>query len=196
MTPASFAAITNVVTLVVLLVGAVAALVQLRHLRAANVLASMLAVENRFAEPDLQRALLYVQRELAAKLADPRYCAELTGRGYIDAQTHAEMTACNWFNELATMVEGDFLDADVFFESYGRLVEYYWRLLGPAIALLRRERGPDVYAGFGRLARRAAEWHARYGSAGIFPARLARTPPDDPWAAIDLHAGSASALGP
>ena len=196
MTLAAFTAITNVVTLIMLLVGAVAALIQLRHLRAANVLASMLAVEARFAEPELQRALLSVQDELGVKLADPRYRAELTGRGYIDTQAHPEMTVCNWFNELATMVEGEFLDEDVFFDSYGRLVEYYWRLAGPAIVLLRRERGSDVYAGFGRLARRAADWRRKHGNAGIYPARAVRTPPADPWAGSDRDAGPAAAPAP
>lgn len=189
MTLASISALANIMTLVILSIGAIAALVQLRHLRNANVLASMLAVEARFAQPELQRALLYVQNELPHKLDDQTYRAVLTARGYIDPDTHPEMAACNWFNEMGTMIEGDFLDEEVFLDSYGRLVEYYWHLLGPAISLLRIERGSEQYAAFGRLAYRAARRRERGGGGG-YPRGVPRLPLTDPWAEIDRPGGS------
>lgn len=183
MTLELISALSSLATLAVLLSGAVAAIVQFRHVRTANELAAVLAVERTFADPDLQSALLYVQNELPARLQQAGYRSALAVSGYIDPRAHPEMAVCNWFNEIGTMVAGGFLNEDVFFGSFGRLVEYYWRLLNPALALLRRER-PDQYANFEFLAARAERWHARHGE-GYYPAGYARLPVADPWAGID-----------
>jgi hypothetical protein len=175
--------LSNVITLLILVGGVVAATVQFRHVRTSNELAAVLAIDRSFAEPDLQGALTYVQDRLPEKLAQAPYRSELAARGYVDPVTHPEMAVCNWFNETGTMVAGDFLDEDLFFDSYGRLVDYYWRLLEPAIALLRRERGPDQYASFEDLARRAERWRDNH-RAGIY-SRAGRMPITDPWADID-----------
>jgi hypothetical protein len=173
--------------------GAFAAITQLRYVRAGKELQAFLAVEARFAEPELQAALLYVQDELAAKLAQRDYRAAIAGRGYVDPHAHPEMIACNWFNETGAMITGRFLREDVFFDSFGRLVEYYWRLLEPVVALLRRERGPHQYAAFESLARRAEHWRTRHET-GAYRAGWPRLPVIDPWADID-GAGSARAAG-
>lgn len=174
----------NVATLIVLLCGAVAALIQLRALRTGNELAAVLAVHRSFAEPELQAALLYVAHELDARLTDGDYRAELAARGYIDPSAHPEMVVCNWFNDMGTMIAGNFVDEAIFFDAFGRIAEYEWQRLGPAIALLRRERGPEQYAHFELLAERAAAWRARYAH-GRYPAGAPRLPLTDPWAAVD-----------
>jgi len=174
----------NVATLIILACGAIAAIVQLRHVRIGKELAALLAAEARFAEPDLQSALLYVQAELTAKLARPDYRSELAARGYIDPQRHPEMAVCNWFNEMGTLIVDGFLNENVFFDSFGALTHYYWRLLSPAIAVLRRQRGPEQYANFEFLAFRAGRWREGH-RAGNYPAGLPRLPLTDPWRNVD-----------
>jgi hypothetical protein len=171
----SLTTLANVATLGVLFCGALAAAVQLRHLRAGNELAALLELTRSFAEPALQHAFLYVQNELAQQLTRPEYRAELSARGFVDPQRHPEMLVCNWFNELGTMAVGGFVDADLCFDSFGRLAEYYWRLLVPVIALLRRER-----ENFERLAGLAEEWRLRHPN-GIYA--FDRLPLADPWSA-------------
>lgn len=183
MTLELISALSSLATLAVLLGGAIAATVQFRHVRTANELAAVLAVERSFAGSELQSALLYVQNQLPDRLLEPEYRHALAVSGYIDPRVHPEMAVFNWFNEIGTMVAGGFLNENVFFGSFGRLVEYYWRLLNPALALLRRER-PDQYANFEFLASRAERWHARHAG-GYYPAGYARLPVTDPWAARD-----------
>jgi len=182
--------LSNAATLVILLGGAIAAVVQFRHVRTGNELAAVLAIERSFAEPELQSALVYVQHDLATTLAQPAYRSELAARGYIDPRVHPEMVVCNWFNEMGTMVAGHFLNEDVFFDSFGRLVEYYWRRLSPAIALLRRERGTGQYASFEFLVYRAERWRHNHRD-GTYPPALPRMPIIDPWAAIDREGDGA-----
>lgn len=175
--------LSNVATLIILLGGAIAAIIQFRSVRRSNELVAVLAIDRRFGEPELQRALVYVQAELADKLVQPGYRGQLAKRGYIDPTEHPEMAVCNWFNEMGALIANDFLNEDLFFESYGRLVEYNWRLLGPTIALLRRERAGQ-YASFEFLARRAERWRANH-HAGIYPPGRPRMPLDDPWLPVD-----------
>jgi hypothetical protein len=117
-------------------------------------------------------------------LTEPSYRGELVAIGYIDPRRHPEMLVCHWFNQNGTLIAGGLLNEDVFLDTFGRLVEYYWRLLQPAIDLLRRERGAHYYGKFEWLATRARAWRERHHGGG-YPAALPRLPIVDPWAEID-----------
>src|SRR5947209_16475960 len=92
-------------TVVVIGATAVAALIQLRHLRAANQLEALLSLERDFRAPELQDALRYVQEELRKNLENPTYRDELARLGYIDPQKHPELTLCNWFNAMGALMK-------------------------------------------------------------------------------------------
>jgi hypothetical protein len=142
-------------TLILLAATIFAGIKQLAHMRASNELVAAQAIERDFRLPAIQAALRYVQAELPARIADPRYRAELSAIGYIDPQAHPEMLLCNWFNRTGVLVRDGLLKEELFFDTFGRLVTYYWDLLMPVIAVLRRTRGPSQYAGFEFLAYRA-----------------------------------------
>lgn len=185
----------NVASFGVLAAAAAAAIVQLRHVRAGTRLQAVLAIERRFADPDVQRALFFVANDLAQRLQEPHYRAELIARGYVDPGAHPEMTALNWLNDAGMLIAGGFIDEAIFFDSFGRLVGYYWRLLAPAIALLRRERGSDQYAYVEYVAYRATRIVRQERAADT---RLLRdaAPPADPWLAIDAELAARRTDGP
>jgi hypothetical protein len=143
------------ITLVLLGVTTAAALVQLEHLRDKNDLDAVLSVERDFRTPAIQAALLDAQNELPHRMEEPAYRAQLSAPGYLDPRQHPEMTLCNWFNRTGTLVRAGFLSEALFFDSFGRLVIYYWDLLAPVIAVLRRSRGDGQYNAFEFLAFRA-----------------------------------------
>jgi hypothetical protein len=184
MTAEQWTAFGSVGALFVLGAAAFAALVQLRHMRRNNQLQALLAIQKDFRDERLQRAFAFVQCDLAAALQNPAYRRELARRGFVDGRQHPEMEVCNWFNEAGMLVKSGFVDEDVFFESFARLVAYSWMLLSPAIAVLRRERGPEQYDAFEYLAARAITWRKR-NPHGTFPPGLARMPLNDPWLEID-----------
>ena len=132
-----------------------------------------------------------MQCDLTAALENPVYRAELAHRGFIDARQHPEMDVCNWFNEAGMLVKSGFIDEDLFFTSFARLVAYSWSLLSPAIAVLRRERGPDQYDGFEYLAVRGADWTRRRNGRDLFSPGMERLRLTDPWLETDLRAAAA-----
>jgi hypothetical protein len=177
-------AIGSVGALFVLGTAACAAIIQLRHMRTNNQLQAILSIGNDFHAERMQDAFAFVQTRLEPAMADPAYRAELAKRGFIDSRKHPEMEVCNWFDQAGMLVKGGFVDEDVFFEAYAKLVDYCWGMLSPTVAVLRRQRGPTQYESFEYLAVRARLWRARHPD-GTYPRRTARAVIDDPWLAHD-----------
>lgn len=183
-TAAELSAIAESGTLIVILISVVAAVVQLRHIQTGNQLQALLSLERDFRAPELQAALAYIQEQLPQRLEDPAYRRELERIGFVDPLAHPEMVACNWLNEMGTLLKRDLVSEDTFMDLFARLIVHCWRVVSPAIAIMRRTRGEAQYHDFEYLAMRAAEWLKRHPS-GIFPRKFTRTPLPDRWRDLD-----------
>lgn len=171
-------------TVAVIGASAMAALVQLRHMRGSNELEAVLALQEAFGSPEVQAALQYVQEQLPDKLDDERYRNELAAIGFIDAARHPELAACNWFTQMGTFLKHGLITEATVMDLYARLIRYYWKALSPAVAIMRRRRGDGQYSEFEYLALRANAWLERHVN-GTFPRGLARPPLPDPWRELD-----------
>ena len=170
--------------MLVILVSVVAAVVQLRHIRAGNELQALLSLVRDFRDPGLQTALTYVQEHLPQRLQDASYRCELETIGFVDPAIHPEMIVCNWFNEMGTLVKRGLVSEDPFMDLFGRLIAHCWRQVSPAIAIMRRTRGEAQYHDFEYLASRAQAWLERHPS-GAFPRAHTREPIPDRWRDAD-----------
>jgi hypothetical protein len=184
MLPEWLSAIAESGTLIVILLSVVAALIQLRHIRAGNQLQALLSLEHDFRAPELQLALTYVQERLPQRLEDPVYRRELETIGFVDPAAHPEMIACNWLNEMGTLVKHGLVSEATFMDLFARLIVHTWRQVAPAIAIMRRKRGESQYHDFEYLAMRAADW-LKQNPAGKFPQGFSRLPLPDRWREID-----------
>ncbi len=184
MAPEWLSALAETGTFVIIMGSVIAALIQLRHIRAGNQLQALLSLEHDFRAPELQSALRYIQERLPQRLEDPAYRRELETIGFVDPGAHPEMIACNWLNEMGTLVKHGLVSEGTFMDLFGRLIVHCWRQLAPAIAVMRRTRGDVQYHDFEFLAMRAADWLKR-NPAGMFPQRLTRIPLADPWREVD-----------
>jgi hypothetical protein len=182
-------AVAQVGTFVVVGGSVIAALVQLRHMRGGNQLQALLSLERDFRGPQLQAALTYVQEHLPQRLEDPAYRRDLDQLGFIDPEVHPEMVACNWLNEMGTLVKRNLVSEGTFMDLFGRLIVHCWKHLSPAIAIMRRKRGQAQYHDFEYLAVRAAAWLQR-NPQGTGPRPFARAEVADPWLAIDTAPGA------
>lgn len=171
-------------TVAVIGASAMAALVQLRHMRASNELEAVLALQEDFRSTEVQTALHYAQEQLADRLADEQYRSELAAIGFISVDRHPELTACNWFTQMGTFLKHGLITEATVMDLYARLIRYYWKVLSPAIAIMRRKRGDGQYSEFEYLALRANAWLERHVQ-GTLPRRVARSPLPDPWREFD-----------
>jgi len=189
-----FTAFSTFGTVVVIGATAVAALIQLRHLRAANQLEALLSLERDFRAPELQEALRYVQEEMPKNLENAVYRDELARLGFIDPHKHPELTLCNWFNAMGALLKYNLVAESTFMDLFGRLIAYYWKMLAPAVAVMRRNRGDSQYHDFEYLAIRANEWLKQHPH-GHFPSGSERLVPADPWLQTDTGGGVARSSG-
>lgn len=172
--------VASISTVIVIAATAMAAVVQLKHLRASNQLGALLSLERDFNSPDLQGSFRFVQRELYDKLQDSAFRADLAHIGFIDSRVHLEINVCNWFNEIGALLKHDLVDETAFMDLFARLAVQYWEILTPVIALVRRRRGDGQYHNFEYLAIKARSWLSRH-PAGQFPQGMPRIPIVDPW---------------
>ncbi|MBV9332649.1 MAG: hypothetical protein JO146_01445 [Candidatus Eremiobacteraeota bacterium] len=171
-------------TFVVIFGSVIAAMIQLRHIRAGNQLEALLSLQREFRTPELQAALTYLQEQLPQRLEDSAYRQELERIGYVDTAAHPEMVACNWLNVMGTLVARGYVSEDAFMDLFARLIVYCWRQVAPAIAIMRRTRGEGQYHDFEYLAARAAAW-VKHHPRGTFPLNYRREPLADRWFETD-----------
>ena len=176
--------LASVGTFLVIGATAVAAVVQLRHMRASNQLSALLDLEHEFRTPELQDSFRFVEHNLANRLRDRTYRDELERIGFIDARAHQEINALNWFDEMGALLKNRLVDENAFMDLFSRLAVQHWETLAPAISILRRRRGRGQSVNFEYLAIRARAWVSRHPE-GVIPKNAERIPMRDEWLAED-----------
>jgi hypothetical protein len=158
---------------------AISALVQLRHLRAANQISAVLGLMQGWATPEYRKLVNYVAQELDEKLKDPGYRASLM-RIPADRIAHPELAVLDGWEQLGALVKLEALSEGVLLETAGSQCLMAWKRLAPVIAIVRRSRGPQVYDNFEYLAARALRWDAKHPE-GTYPAHTPHMPIVDPF---------------
>lgn len=165
-------------TFFVILVTAIAAVVQLRHQRASNQLQVLLTILRMPNDPILNEAMDFTRARLGERLRDPEFRAGLEQPEPPDRSVHLELRVCDYYERLGSCVKLGLIREDLYFDNSSP--EGFWQLLEPAIALYRRSRGPGAYDNFEYLVVRSRAWDERHPQ-GNYPANEARLTLSDPW---------------
>jgi hypothetical protein len=176
--------VVSIATLVVLLTAALAALVQLRHIRASNDLTTFSEAFELWYSPAVQQGITFIQRELPKKMEDPAFRRGLDTPGPVDRTQHPEVNVLDFFDNTAIYLVMGNMREDMIMQAAGQAACSLWQTLSPAIAIMRRKRGPQLYASFEYLVWRAQLWHERYPY-GYTPKGFHRLPNPDTWLPAD-----------
>ena len=180
----------SLTTAVVIGATAIAAIVQLRHMRAGNQSSALLSIERLFDESDNISARDVVRYELAAALADPdfrMYLFEYPSRKYskeIPAEfvrlRRAAALVANSYEVFGTLVKNRVVGEVPFIDIYGLTISGNWHLLEAFIAITREGTGTDsTWENFEYLAARTEIYDERMPS--FYPKGTPRLPPRNPW---------------
>ena len=175
-------------TAIVIAATAVAALVQLRHIRASNELSAFSEAWDMWHTEPVQRGWAFIEHELSKKMEDPNFRCALDTAGVVDHIAHPEVVVCDWIDNIGVMVMLGMLREDVILLPAAQAISTAWDRLAPTIAIMRRKRGPQLYAAFEYLNNRSRVWQQRYPN-GFEVIGWQRVPVADPW----LEADKASA---
>lgn len=163
-------------TLLVIAATAVAAVIQLRHLRANNDLQGLLKVLEMAYEPVVQDAFDYLTGVFPQRVKDPAYLRELE-MDTIDSRVHKELVACEYYERLGSYVKNGLISSEFYLDCSSP--EMYWEALAPVIAILRKHRGCTAYENFEYLVVLERDWNQRHPE-GNYPKGLPRITLPDP----------------
>lgn len=159
-------------TFAVIAVTAIAATVQLRHMRSSNQMAALIAVLEDWKTPELQSWVHFVRIELGNKLTDPRFVSELV-EPRPDRRVHLELQLCDYFEQLGSYFKNGLLDMQSYLDVSAYTVQDLYERVQPVIEKMRETRGISLYENFEYLAVQGKLWIRRH-PAGTYPPGLPR----------------------
>lgn len=185
------AAIATAGTFVVIAASAIAALMQLRHMRGGNQIAIITELRETMESPEFTAARRALQN-LPAKLRDD---AELRNRVITEPSLAAieELRPAvfigNYFESAGALVRQRILDADLFCSMWAALVVGAWRPMEDLIANRRTVIGIALWENFEYLVVLSERYISKY-SEGTFPRNMKRKPLPEPWTKGAEHLNS------
>ncbi|MDQ2992317.1 MAG: DUF4760 domain-containing protein [Candidatus Eremiobacteraeota bacterium] len=169
-------ALSNVATLAVILVTAIAAFVQLRHMRSGNQITAMNECRETLESPQFRAAQLFILNELPKRLADPverRNAFHVPPIGEYEAISQVG----NVLEGLGLFVKTGILEADFVCDYWAFLVLRSWRSVAPIIFRARRITGSDaILENFEYLAVLCEDYAREHPS--TYPSGVRRMPVD------------------
>jgi hypothetical protein len=146
----------SVGTFVVIFATALAAFVQLRHVRRSNQLAGLQSTFEMLLDPAVRELVNYVRHDLADRMKDERFRESLL-QIPIDRREHPELYLCDMYNHVGSFVRNGLIDEQIYLQTEWYNVNLYWGLLHEVVAQSRANR-PFLFENFEWLASRAKRW--------------------------------------
>jgi hypothetical protein len=180
----SLGTLASVGTFIVITATAVAAMIQLGHLRSSNQLQAVTAFARDF--DTVTPHLAFVYNDLPAKMEDPTFRREI-GR-VVNPDQHPELLVAVFLDRCGMLIRLRLMDERFVLEhgTGATAILQCWHNLEGVIAI-RRRHAPDAYRNFEHLAIHAKAWLVRHPH-GTFSATEPRLPVTDRWAADEASA--------
>ena len=180
--------LASVLTTVIIAATAIAAMIQLRHLRANNQIELQLAIHKAFIDRDFWAAMGKARTEIPRLAKDlgfeefsKRYHRGVPAEGdeRFEDGYEAALVVGRTFENIGNMIRNGLSDPRMFFEQYSTLVVSAWEATEPVTRLRRRVEGSDLpWEDFEYLTALARRWLAGHGS--VYPKGVERIlPPAD-----------------
>ena len=169
----------SVGTLLVIAATAIAAMIQLRHMRSSNQITVFSKLEEMWNDPEFRTQRRRVTDELDARLRDPAFRAELERESTADEFALSVVEVANFFEGMAIYAKRGLADTDIVCDFWSAIIVMSWNRLAPAIAVMRRSSGPLLYENFQYLAIEAQRYIEAHPE-GTVPLE-GRSPIPDRW---------------
>jgi hypothetical protein len=176
-------AIASVGTFVVIAITAIAAIVQLHHLRGSNQIAALNEFREAFDSKEFENGRSALP-QLADILKDPVARHELL-QTPLPAWMQTLQFPARLFETMGGYVKHGIVRAEIVCDLWSPPIIRMWKQLAPAIVIMRRTRGDSLYENFEMLAALCQRWIASHPS--TYPRNLPRIAPPDAWAEADAR---------
>lgn len=178
MTPEWISAIASIVTMVVIGASAIAALLQLRHLRGSNQIELIANWTEAIEGERFQNALAFLQKDLDTYLLDPKKLQMLDWNP-IPPELQQVRTVANHFESIGSFVRRGIIETDVACDLWAFIVVASWKKCAPVLNYVRRSLDSQaLWENFEYIAVLSDRWLKTHPD-GTYPANQLRMPKDD-----------------
>lgn len=154
-------------TFLVIMTTAIAAVVQLRHLRVSNQLQGLLTALARIEDDDFNNWFTLTQEQLPALVSDPAFRRDIT-EGRFDRNA-PWIKLANSYDAAGNLIKSGLLPEDAFLDNSSYRIITAWHMLADLTAIVRRRAGPGVWENFEFLYIRSQRWQQQHPN-GNYPA--------------------------
>ena len=184
------AAIASIATLVVIGATAVAALVQVRHMRSSNQIVALNEIRETIESEFFRETSAHVMKTLPALLKDPAIRGEIVAGTPITAiqELIPVRTLANLFEVMGTFVKRGMVDRDLACDIWATIVLTNWDAVAPLISNLRvaYDNGA-IWENFEYLAVLSRNFYDKYPN-GTYPKGMAREKMPEIWPELKSQA--------
>ena len=182
MTAEYVTAFASVGTLVVIAATALAAFVQLRHLRTNNVLMVLNDFREAYERPEMLAASEALSKAVT-RLEDPESRRQLAQSTVSPDWVRSVFPLLRLLETLGSYTNRNVVPRDLVCDMWSPVVLGIWTESAPLIAVMRRTAGPSLFENFELIAVLSRRWLDK-GQA-VYPRSLPRMNLIDPWAEED-----------
>lgn len=158
-------------TFLVIAATAIAAVIQLRHLRANNQLEGLLSVLARVEDSNFNRWTTEAQRQLPGMLADPEYRQSVLDGTY--DRDVAWLNLGNSYDWVGSLVKNKLIPEEAFLDVYSYRVQNAWKIIEPMAIFIRTYNGNASWENFEYLYVKSEGWGNKHAD-GNYPKHVRR----------------------
>jgi hypothetical protein len=166
MTQETLSTAASIGTFVVIAATAIAAVVQLRHLRAQNQLTGLLTVLSRVEDPQFNEWVDGARQIVNSRMNDPAYRRSIM-EGTFERKNNPWLNLANSYDWVGSLVKHGLIPAEALLDVYMTRVIGAWEII-EGLVPLARTRSPVIWENFEYLVVKAREWEAQHPD-GAYP---------------------------
>jgi hypothetical protein len=175
-------------TFVVIAATALAAMVQLRHMRSGNQITVLSDLFEKQGTSEFVSAANFVRGRLPEKMQDPAFRYQVVHR---PARTEENavliskvIAVGSYFEEMGILAKSGLVDRDLLLDMHSFTIVGYWDALSETTAIMRESANASILENFEYLAVLGQDWMAQH-PAGSYPANVRRMDLPNKWLEAD-----------
>lgn len=180
MNPEWLTAIGTIGTFIVIAASAIAALLQLRHMRGSNQIIALTEIRETLESPDFREAQRFVSYELPKRLADPEERLRIAQpQSQFDGEYQVIDTVANFFESMGMFVKSGIIDKELACDLWSFVIVRNWKALLPVVTYAREDLNePSLWENFEYLAWLSERHLSNHRHGSSYPQRAARMQAD------------------
>jgi len=166
-------------TFVVIAATAIAAVIQLRHLREGNQLTGLLTVLARVDDPQFNEWVDGAREMIKSRMPDPAYRRAILD-GTVERKNNPWLNLANSYDWVGSLVKHKLIPEESLLDMYANRITQAWDIVEGIVPLVRKRLGPGAWENFEYLVVQAREWNAQHAQ-GAYPKGVPRLQIDVTW---------------